>query len=177
MILPHRTARAGRAGRSSAEGLESAVMESRSILSRRVVAFIAAMLVSLGWVMSYRYHYNIEALNSGELNWWALMLWWLAGIMTLRAFEWLRARGLRPALRIVLLWLGYMGALLSVEYLGYHVLGIREVGAADPEPLVLDLVHGSKIMHAFYLAYPLILIAAFEAVRRVLRRVQDGFRA
>ena len=51
--------------------------------------------------------------------------------------------------RIVLLWLVYFSTLLVIEYLGYYVIGIREM--TSEQPLLFGLIHGTIVLKIYYL--------------------------
>lgn len=126
--------------------------------------FVALTLPFL-WVGSYGYRYNHDFFNSSGLNWWAFLLWF-AGSLTL---SWHYAKsharsGSHPKAFMTTL-AGYGVVLLAIEYLGYVVLGIHEIGHQG-EPLLFGLIHGSPVLWGAYLCAPILNTAAYLAAQR-----------
>jgi hypothetical protein len=85
-------------------------------------------------------------------------------------FASLEARLGSPAKALGLTALGYLVALAAVEYLGYVVLGIHEVGHPSRTALAFDLAHGTRTMHVFYTCAPVVGVAVFAGLRALFRR-------
>lgn len=137
--------------------------------SARVVdwaaAGLAAVSLSFLWVGHYGYTYSWPALNSAGVNWWAWLCWASALLITLRG-ELAVARCVTSGPAFWLVTYGiYLACLLAVEFTGYAVLGIREVGHAERQPLLGDLVHGSTAMHVAYVAAPAVAWLTFRALQ------------
>lgn len=134
-----------------------------------VAALLVALTLPFLWVGSYGYRYNHAMLNSAGLNWWAFLLWFAAslGLSGHYAASHRRSGSRRAALvRTALL---YVPLLVTVEYVGYVILGIQETGNTG-ESLVFGLIHGSPVLWAAYLAAPLCNTAAYLAAKRHLQR-------
>lgn len=141
----------------------------RERLARHAAASVASVAVAFHWVGNYGYTYNQPALNSPGICWWAWLLWTLTLLAIAQAYASLEERlgSARDALALVALGYGVM--LLGLEHVGYVVLGIREIGHAQRTALVLDLVHGTPAMHAFYGMAPVLGVVAFAATRALFR--------
>ena len=75
---------------------------------------------------------------------------------------------------VVISWLIYLIILFAVEYIAYHLLYLRETTQGEA-PLIFDVVHGSKIMHGFYVAAPLYFIGLFILLDFLLRKYEYTF--
>lgn len=118
-----------------------------------------AVTVSAVWVAFYGYRYNVALLNSRGINWWAF-LWWSAGLFAiLRAFSRLQGAVSSWRLAIVATWGAYAAVLVAVEYVGYALLGIRELHGEPP--LAFGVIHGTPALKLYYtLAAPLAIAIA-----------------
>lgn len=132
-------------------------------------ALVVALTLPFLWVGSYGYRYNHAVLNSTGLNWWAFLLWFVASL----GLSWHYAASQRRSgsrvvafSRTVLL---YVPLLVTVEYVGFVILGIRETGTAG-QPLVFGIIHGSPVLWTAYLAAPLCNTAAYLVARGHLER-------
>jgi hypothetical protein len=147
-----------------------------------VLDFLLALLISLFWVASYGYTYNISYFNSPPVNWLALLLWTCGLYATLRVHRLLEGciKGFWSALP--LLWVVYFCALLAIEHTGYNILKIRQITSEGP--LVLGLIHGPLVMKVYYVfaGTGTVLLckvlsgrmALFERNRRLLPRNTTG---
>jgi hypothetical protein len=134
-----------------------------------------AVSVSTVWVAFYGYRYNVEFFNSHPVNWWAF-LWWSGGLLgVLRLFGWLRAAGSPPWMAIPATWAAYVAILVTVEHVGYAVVGIRE--ARGGGPLVFDVIHGTPTMKLFYAVAGLVTIGIASGVQRLARSEAPEARA
>jgi len=59
----------------------------------------------------------------------------------------------------------YLAALLFVEYIGFHVLGIR-LAAENPSLFGLGVIHGPPVMHIFYVTAGPIYLLVTDAISR-----------
>lgn len=139
-----------------------------------VVALALAFLVSLAWVRYYGYRYNLPALNSGTVNWWALTLWTFGLFVVQRTWVRLRRNGLPVPTCIGIVAVGYWIGLLALEYVGYRLLGIRE--SRGFPPLAFGLVHGTATLKVYYACAGLLFVSLASAVGRV-RGVAPASRA
>jgi len=126
-----------------------------------------AVTVSAVWVAFYGYSYNVEFFNSPVINWWAF-LWWSGGLLgVLRFFDWLRGAVSPPWMAIPATWAAYVATLVTVEHVGYAVVGIREVRGGGP--LVFDVIHGTPAMKLYYAVAGLVTIGIASGVQRLAR--------
>ena len=128
--------------------------------------FVALTLPFL-WVGSYGYRYNHDFLNSSGLNWWASLLWFAFSLTLSWRYTKSHARSGSHQTALINTMAGYAAVLLTFEYLGYVVLGIRETGHQG-EPLVFGLIHGTPVLWGVYLCAPLLNTAAYLAAQRHL---------
>lgn len=130
-----------------------------------LTALTLAFAVSLAWVLHYGYRYNLPALNSGPVNWWALTLW-TAGLFTVqRTYARLRRTSLPLLACVGIVALGYWTGLLALEYVGYRVLGIRE--SRGFPPLAFGLVHGTVTLKLYYACAGLAFLSLATFVGRM----------
>ena len=138
-----------------------------------VAAVFVALTLPFLWVGSYGYRYNDDFFNSKGLNWWAFLLWFAGSLF----LSWHYAKGHarsgshRTAFRNTLL--GYAPVLMAIEYLGYVVLGIHEIGHQG-EPLLFGLIHGTPVLWGAYLLAPVVNTAAYLAAQRHLGRMAES---
>ncbi len=142
----------------------------RARTTRHAAAALMAVAIAFEWVGNYGYHYSRPLFNSPGLCWWAFFLWTLGFIAIGEGYALFEARLASRLKALAVTVLGYGAVLGVVEYLGYAVLEIREVGHPERTALALDLVHGTRALHAFYLAAPWAGVAAFVGLRGLLRR-------
>lgn len=111
-----------------------------------------AFSVSLVWVTSYQYQYNVPALNTPYVNQSTLFIWGTCLSSTAAFHRLLCHRGWQLLPRYGLVWVAYMAGLLVLEFIGYHLLAIKEVSKGVLHaPMLFDVVHGPVQMKAFYL--------------------------
>ncbi len=121
--------------------------------------FLSSLTVAFIWVGSYRYKYSIAFFNSPHINWWALTAWSVSGMIIIFVFSYFKQK-LNYIWGIIIPWLIYIVLLFAVEYIAYHLLAFREV-TEGTEALAFDVIHGSSIMHVYYLTAPLYFIGLF----------------
>ena len=142
-------------------------LRARSLTPRTALVvrdLAVAVTVSMVWVAFYGYRYNVSFFNSRGINWWAF-LWWSGGLFTmLRLFEWLRGAVSPRWLAIPATWAAYVAILLTVEYVGYALLGIREVHGG--RPLIFGVIHGTPTLKLYYPVAGLLTIAIASGVQR-----------
>ncbi len=138
--------------------------------SEWAASLLTAVALSFLWVGHYGYTYSWPQLNSAGVNWWAWLCWATALLITLRG-ELAVARRVASGLGFWLVTYGIYGVcLLAVEFTGYALLGIREVGHPDRQALVADVVHGSTGMHVAYVVAPAVAWLVFRALRGLFVR-------
>lgn len=122
-----------------------------------------AVTVSAVWVAFYGYRYNAALLNSRGINWWAF-LWWSGGLFVmLRFFERLRGEVSPRWLAIPVTWAAYLATLLTVEYVGYALLGIHELHGE--RPLIFGVIHGTPTLKLYYAVAGLLTIAIASGIQ------------
>ena len=71
-------------------------------------------------------------------------------------------------MRLSLVWLTYLMCLILLEYVGYHILGVREISKGiHNDPLALGLIHGTDTMKVFYLSAGAVTALLDHALRRL----------
>lgn len=133
------------------------IKESKD-LSNYLTAFISSFIISFIWVGFYKYKYNFESLNNVGLNLWAFGWWFTALLLVLLFYHKMNLKILNRIFTMLITYLAYLISLLIFEYTGYNLLGIREISKTSSHSLVFDLIHGTKVMHIFYLSAPLAVL-------------------
>ncbi len=134
------------------------LMEESKDLSNYLTAFISSFIISFIWVGFYKYKYNFESLNNVGLNLWAFGWWFTALLLVLLFYHKMNLKILNRIFTMLITYLAYLISLLIFEYTGYNLLGIREISKTSSHSLVFDLIHGTKVMHIFYLSAPLAVL-------------------
>ena len=138
-----------------------------------LTAGFVSVTVAFLWVGFYGYRYNTPALNSPGLNWWAFTLWSAAHFTVIFIFV-RRNTGSRGVLQGgATAWIIHLAGLFCIEYFGFHVLGIREIGRAYRRPLIADILHGSLITFLYYTTAPLMTILLFDRFERLFRKAAE----
>lgn len=132
--------------------------KERKILSGYFIASISSFIISFIWVGFYKYRYNFESLNNVGLNLWAFGWWFTALLLVLLFYQKMNLKILNKIFTMLITYLAYLISLLIFEYTGYNLLGIREISKTISNSLVFDLIHGTKVMHIFYLSAPLAVV-------------------
>lgn len=137
----------------------------KGVASPVVRDLAVAATVSAVWVAFYGYRYNVEFFNSRGINWWAF-LWWSGDLFAmLRFFDWLRGAVSPRWLAVPATWAAYAATLLTAEYVGYALLGIREMHGEPP--LIFGVIHGTTTLKLYYCVAGLLAIAIAATVRRL----------
>ncbi|MBK9063706.1 MAG: hypothetical protein IPL89_11010 [Acidobacteria bacterium] len=124
-----------------------------------------AVTVSAVWVTFYGYRYNVEFFNSRGINWWAF-LWWSAGLFAVLRFFGLLQNAVLPWwLATAATWAAYAAVLVAVEYVGYALLGIRELHGE--RPFAFGVIHGTPALKIYYAVAPPLAIAIATGVQRL----------
>lgn len=129
-------------------------------ISDKKLAFVTSILLAGCWVGSYQYRYNVTAFNTYGINIWAFTLWSITGYLTLRLMSITKKHITQTAWHLPIVWVLYIGILLAGEYIGYYILHIHEQNAGPGDALIWGLVHGTRALHTYYLAFPFVIIAA-----------------
>ncbi len=77
-------------------------------------------------------------------------------------------------LQIIAGWLFYFAVLLVVEYMGYYVLQIREASATAGDDLIWGLIHGTVVLHIYYLCFPFTILIVDATVTRQMARLKQA---
>jgi hypothetical protein len=134
-----------------------------------LLELFVSCLISFVWVRFYRYRYNIAFFNSPMINWWAFLLWSTGLSITLRTYRWLQSVITAWGVRLLVLWIAYFSVLLFIEYLGYHIFGIREMTSG--KPLCFGLIHGTPILKMYYLTAGMIAIFLSSIFKQTLQAI------
>ncbi len=140
-----------------------------------IAKFIVATAIAFLWVGFYGYEYNVSVLNNNGLNLWAFGLWFTAMFFICLLFEYLKTRFDNKLVLFSVLYIIYSIGLLIVEFLGYYVFDIHEVSKNISYPLILNLIHGTKVLHYFYISVPLIVILFYRLIESTLQLYLSQF--
>lgn len=145
---------------------------SRSFLSKfrrefsyHFYAITSSLIVAFIWVGFYKYNYNIESLNTSGLNIWAFFLWSFGLFSICLLYEKSKSISLRKEISLTILYAFYLLMLFMVEFVGFHILGIKEINHPNSSPLISDLIHGTYALHIFYLVSPILIILIYEGIK------------
>ena len=151
--------------------LQKKVIEFREKIAKNTVIIFVSFLISFLWVGFYGYRYNYEFLNSNGMNYTAFLLWWI-GIMILgKIYFGLKSKQNSLSKGFLFSWGIYFVGLCLIEYLFYHILGLKEIGASEHRAMLFDIIHGTKTLHIFYLTVPIISIIFFESILKLIQKV------
>lgn len=144
----------------------------RSVYAKWIFAAISAAFVSFVWVGWYGYSYNHSFFNSSCINWWALTCWSFSGFVIIAINYHLEKKINFPAAFIITSSI-YLTALVVVEYIAYHFFKLHEI-TSDAEPLIFNIIHGSRIMHIYYVTAPLFYILVYKFSNHFLKKYEKG---
>lgn len=122
---------------------------------------LASSLLSFIWVSNYQYHYNVEIFNTRIINIWAFTLWVTSGYIYLNIYNNLKVKIYSKTISLFTCWCVYLSGLLMLEYIGYSLLGIHE-NSARGGALILGLIHGSTVLHIYYMFFPALIILLYQ---------------
>ncbi|MDO9510964.1 MAG: hypothetical protein Q7J34_04335 [Bacteroidales bacterium] len=129
---------------------------------------IPALFVSISmaflWVGFYQYNYNHTFLNFNGLNLTAFGLWASGGFGYLWIQKKLSDKVNNRIQLYVYSYLVYLAGLFVIEFIGYHVLIIKEMSFPD-KALVLNMIHGNSVLHTYYLLFPVFINLLFISFR------------
>jgi hypothetical protein len=135
------------------------------------VQLYSSVLLSYTWVGNYQYKYNVEVFNTHIINAWAFFLWIITGYLFLEIYSFIKKRIPLRYLHFAFSWVTYFTFLLLFEYLGYYILEIRECSARG-SALIFGLIHGSRVLHTYYLLFPALIIGVYHLFLFLPARIQ-----
>ncbi len=142
-----------------------------SVFYKRLLALFSTLTFSFLWVGFYQYHYNVN-LNTQGLNIWAFSLWTLGGIIFFEGSRRLEIRIDNPYFRILTILSIYYLVLFLIEYLAYYILHIREDSLSNGKPLAFGLIHGTLVLHIYYVSYPLTVYLFYRLLTFVSKKAR-----
>jgi hypothetical protein len=149
----------------------------RQRVNARIIDFPLSFLISLIWVSSYGYKYNVHYLNSPFVNWYSLMLWTIGLFCTIRIYRFIVGRVSYQSMTILFTWFLYFLGLWALEFVGYYVVKIRLDTVESP--LLFGVIHGPLVLKTYYvLAGPcmILLMAGIDKVYEVYQKQKSQSR-
>jgi hypothetical protein len=147
----------------------------RSLINKAFPAIIASLTLAYIWVGSYGYKYNLHQFNSGGVNWWAMLCWFLTGVAITASYSFVPEKfRISRSFTVMVIYCIYVTSLFLCEYVAYSILEIREIGH-NSSPLIFDVIHGTTFMHFFYLSAPLLFIALLSVLRKLFSKAFEGY--
>jgi len=131
------------------------------------IALLTAFTIAFLWVGFYGYKYNVPVLNFSGFNYAAFSFWSLGIFLILVTYNYLTIN-LGKHYSMILVWIIYFIILCIIEYILYHLFGFRESGQHVHKPLIFDIIHGTKVLHIFYLLVPFISVAVYTLVKKYI---------
>lgn len=133
-------------------------------------AVLASVIIAFNWVGFYKYKYNVQVFNTSGLNIWAFF-WWSIGLFLICQFQIrLKNKFQNEKLYYFTLYISYLIILFSLEFIGYKLLNIRESNHINSTALLFNLIHGTLILHLFYLTAPFIVIFFYETIKYLFEK-------
>lgn len=151
--------------------LQTKAIESREQIVKNIVIIVVSFLISFLWVGFYGYRYSHEFFNSNGVNYTAFLLWWGGIIILGKIYYGLKSKLNSFSKTLLFSWGIYFLGLCLLEYLFYHVLGVREIGTSERKAMLFDIIHGTKKLYIFYLSVPIISITFFESLHKLTHKV------
>lgn len=142
-----------------------------SVFYKRLLALFSTLTFSFLWVGFYQYHYNVN-LNTQGLNFWAFSLWTLGGIVFFEGSRRFEIRVENAYVRVLMVLSIYYFILFSIEYLAYYILQIRENSLSNGKPLAFGLIHGTPILHIYYVSYPFTVYLFYQFLTFVSKKAR-----
>ena len=143
-------------------------------MNKSFIDFPLSFIVSLVWVSSYGYKYNVAFLNSPFVNWFSFTLWTAGLFSTIRIYRFFAERISRQSVVIIIMGLVYFVSLWIIEFVGYYMMKIRLTTSYDP--LLFGVIHGPTVLKCYYvLAGPgiIFLIVCLDKVYEIYIRVKN----
>ena len=144
----------------------------KQIFYRHIVEVYVAFTIAFVWVGNYGYQYNQTIFNSPGLNWWAFLLWFVGLVIYFEFYSFIKKLISNIFLLLSVAWICFFTVLLIFEFIGFHILIIRNVSHGINSPLIFGLVHGTIALHIFYLSAPFIGIAVLEIFNKIFFSAQ-----
>ena len=138
------------------------------LIANKGIKLFSSLVLSALWGGYYHYKYNVEAFNVYSINIWAFFLWLVFGYLFLIIYSFVWEKINRVYLRLTVSWVIYFVGLLIVEYIGYHVVCIRENSERAGNALIFGLIHGTLVLHIYYMLFPFLIIAVYHLLLRLL---------
>jgi hypothetical protein len=142
--------------------------KQKSILINLIPIVFTSLTVAFLWVGNYHYTYNYKYLNNTGLNLWAFFWWSISGCFFLETYLFLKSKIKKTFYVLLTNWLLYFILLLIIEFIGYYILQIREVGLTHKTALIWGLIHGNTTMHVYYLIFPFLLSGVYDIIASLL---------
>jgi hypothetical protein len=133
-----------------------------------IIMIFSSLTYGFLWVGFYGYHYNIDFFNSPGINWYAWLLWSLNSIILIYSSKNIPVRN-RIA-RFLSVWILWLIGLFAAEAAGYYWLGLHEISDPNATPLIFGIIHGSVVMHLFYVFAPFPVIGLYGFLSRIILR-------
>ncbi len=134
---------------------------------------LASATISFLWVGSYGYNYNVNSCNFDGINYFTFTCWFLSGIGIIGFYEIIRVLyNKKYFLAQLVTWCVYLPILFSLEFIAYHWVEIHE-STPNIKPLIFDIIHGTPILHFFYLTSPLFFIGVYLAVKKLFENAVE----
>jgi hypothetical protein len=108
----------------------------------------------------------MPVLNSPGLNYTAYLLW-LTGIFSMLVIYNRLSVRFNKVYYIALLWIIYFAVLCIFEFTLYHIFGFKESGEHVRNPLFFNIIHGTTVLHVFYMLSPFTSIAIFSIFKKL----------
>ena len=130
------------------------------------IALFTAFTIAFIWVGFYRYKYNVPIFNSPGLNYTAFLLW-LTGIFSMLVIYNRLSVRFNKVYSIALLWIISFAVLCFFEFTLYHMFGLKESGEHDHKPLIFNIIHGTTVLHVFYVLSPFTSVAIYSIFKKL----------
>lgn len=150
------------------------VQNPTSKLDENLIMLICSFSIAFIWVGFYGYKYSHEFFNSKGINYTAFLLWWSGLFIVGKIYSALKFYTNKNIHSFVLSFGFYFFGLCSLEYFFYHILGVHEIGASEHKPMLFDIIHGTKAMHAFYVSAPFLFILHLEGVLNLVKSIMKA---
>jgi hypothetical protein len=120
---------------------------------------IIAFLFAVALTSYYVYEYSSGNILVGRVNLFPLIAWTAGLVLTREIYENLKGKH-----KVLKVYLFYLGALLLIEFLGFHVINIQ-LASNYPSLFGLGVIHAPPGMKAFYLSSGLVYILVTDYLK------------
>ncbi|MEP0862480.1 MAG: hypothetical protein HRF52_13670 [Ignavibacterium sp.] len=127
-------------------------------------AIVTSLTISFIWVGFYQYKYNYNFLNSNGFNFWAFGCWSVSILFICILFSHFKNKFSNKLKFYSIFYLVYFSSLVIVEFIGFNILGIKEIAHINSDSLIFNLIHGTTTLHIYYLLAPLIAIMTNKTI-------------